>query len=217
MYAIRGTAYRNVLNWANSVADMASFRPEYLVPGHTLPIKGKKGATQALSNYSEAIRSVYEQTVKGINEGKSPDVIANEVELPKHLKNNSYLTEFYGTVPHSVRAIYAGLLGWFDGNPTTLNPLAPRAEARNIARLAGGSGKLTKKMRTALKRKEYQWALQLADYLKWLDDADKVLVRKTRVEALRALAAKEYNAPNRNYYLSYANELESGQLSQVWF
>lgn len=26
-----------------------------------------------------------------------------------------------------------------------------------------------------------------------------------------------FAAPNRNYYLSYANELESGELSKVWF
>ena len=53
--------------------------------------------------------------------------------------------------------------------------------------------------------------------LKWLEDGDRQLARKVKVAALRALAAREYNAPNRNYYLSYANELESGQLSEVWF
>lgn len=37
------------------------------------------------------------------------------------------------------------------------------------------------------------------------------------LEALRGLEAREYNAPNRNYYLSYANELDSGRLSEIWF
>ena len=57
----------------------------------------------------------------------------------------------------------------------------------------------------------------MADYLKWLDGTDKGLVCKARIKALRGLAAREYNASNRNYYLSYANELESGQLSDLWF
>ena len=137
--------------------------------------------------------------------------------LPEHLRDQSYLTEFYGTVPHAVRAIYAGLLGWFDGNPTTLSPLAPKAKAIQMAQLAGGADSLTEAMNQALSSGEYQWALELSDHLKWLDDADRKHARKVKIEALRALAAREYNAPNRNYYLSYANELESGDLSDIWF
>ncbi|WP_372797235.1 alkyl sulfatase dimerization domain-containing protein [Pontiella sp.] len=217
LYAIRGTAYRDVLNWSDSVAKMAAFKPQVLVPGHTMPILDPATAATALQNYSDAIRSVYDQTVKGINAGKGPDQIAHEVELPAHLKDQPYLIEFYGTVPHAVRAIYAGLLGWYDGNPTTLNPLEPKLKARKMADLAGGTQQLTKQMNAALENGDYQWALELSDQLKWLDAGDRQLARRVKIEALRALAAREYNAPNRNYYLSYANELESGQLSEVWF
>jgi uncharacterized sulfatase len=217
LYAIRGTAYRDVLNWSDSVAKMAAFNPCYLVPGHTMPILDQATTVAALKNYSEAIRSVYDQTVKGINAGKGPDQIAHEVELPAHLKDQPYLIEFYGTVPHAVRAIYAGLLGWFDGNPTTLNPLEPRIKAQKMAELAGGTKQLTEQMGAALAQGDFQWALELSDHVKWLEDGDRQLSRQTKIAALRALGAREYNAPNRNYYLSYANELESGQLSDVWF
>jgi uncharacterized sulfatase len=217
LYAIRGTVYRDVLNWSDSDARMAEFKPHYLVPGHTMPIVGQAAATTALEDYSEAIRSVYEQTVKGINEGKGPDQLAHEVTLPSQLKDKPYLIEFYGTVPHAVRAIYTGLLGWFDGNPTTLNPMEPRLKSRKMAELAGGTQKLTEQMVAALEKNDYQWALELSDHLKWLDDGNRELARKVKIKALRGLGAREYNAPNRNYYLSYANELESGQLSEVWF
>jgi uncharacterized sulfatase len=216
LYAIRGTGYRNVLNWSDSVAKMASFKPDSVVPGHTVPISGEN-ATTALEDYSEAIRSVYDQTVLGINQGKSPELIAQQVELPEHLKEKPYLTEFYGTVHHASRAIFAGLLGWFDGNPTTLNPFEPKVEAQKMAELAGGTQALTNRMLAALDAKDFQWALMLADHLKWLDDGDSKLARQVKIKALRGLAVREYNAPNRNYYLSYANELESGKLSEVWF
>lgn len=217
LYAIRGTGYRNVLNWSDSVAKMAELKPHYVVPGHTMPILEQETATTALQNYSAAIRSVYDQTVKGINAGKSPEQLAYEIELPAHLKDKPYLIEFYGTVPNAVRAIYVGLVGWYDGNPTTLNPLQPKIKAKKIAELAGGAKKLTEQMQSALANKDYQWALELSDYVKWLDDADKQLARTVKISALRGLGAQEFNAPNRNYYLSYANELESGQLSEVWF
>lgn len=217
LYAIRGTPYRDVLDWSRSVARMARFEPRFLVPGHTMPILGRSEAVAALEDYSAAIRSVYDQTVKGINQGKSPDQIAHEVELPAQLADRPYLVQFYGAVPHAVRAIYAGLLGWFDGNPTTLNPLDPRARAQKVAELAGGTRQLGERMRSALEREEWQWALELADHLRWLEDGDRELARRTKVTALRALGAREFNAPNRNYYLSYADELESGRLKDAWF
>lgn len=217
LYAIRGTAYRDVLKWSESVAKMAEFEPHALVPGHTMPIRGEENTTKALQDYSEAIRSVYNQTVRGINAGKSPEQLAHEVKLPKHLRDKPYLIEYYGTIPHTVRAIYTGLLGWYDGNPTTLNPLEPKLRAQKMAALAGGTQKLTEQMDAALAQESFQWALELSDHLKWLDDADRELARKVKIKALRGLAEREYNAPNRNYYLSYANELESGELSDLWF
>ena len=42
LYAIRGTPYRNVLTWSDSVAKMASLEPDHLVPGHTMPIRAEK-------------------------------------------------------------------------------------------------------------------------------------------------------------------------------
>ena len=217
LYAIRGTAYRDVLNWSESVAKMAAFQPNYVVPGHTLPIQGQAAATTALADYSAAIRSVYDQTIAGINAGKGPDQLAHEVTLPANLRDKPYLVEFYGTVPHAVRAIYVGLLGWFDGNPATLNPWEPKLKAQRIAALAKGTRNLTAQMEESLQQGDYQWALELADHLKWLEGGDLQRAREVKIEALRGLANREYNAPNRNYYLSYANELENGQLSEVWF
>ncbi|PHQ34751.1 MBL fold metallo-hydrolase [Rhodopirellula bahusiensis] len=217
LYAIRGTAYRDVRSWSESVAKMAEFRPSHLVPGHTMPILDAEAAVTALTDYSRAIRSVYDQTVRGINAGKGPDQIAHEVKLPADLRDEPYLIEFYGSVPHATRAIYSGLLGWFDGNPTTLNPLEPKIKAQKIAELAGGTQQLSQQMQAALDKQDYQWALELSDHMKWLDGADRPLARKVKIAALRGLAAQEYNAPNRNYYLSYANELESGELSEIWF
>ncbi len=217
LYAIRGTAYRDVLQWSESVANMAKFKPHSLVPGHTMPIRGQDEATTALVDYSDAIRSVYDQTVQGINAGKSPDQLAHEVKLPEHLQDKSYLAQFYGTIPHAVRAIYSGLLGWYDGNPTTLNPLEPKLKAEKMAQLAGGTEKLTEQMEAALAIEDFQWALELSDHVKWLSDADRNRAREVKISSLRGLAAREFNAPNRNYYLSYANELESGALSDIWF
>ncbi len=133
------------------------------------------------------------------------------------MQDKPYLRQYYGTVPHAVRAIYAGLLGWFDGNPTTLNPMEPKLRAGKVAELAGGVEALTGQMNAALEKEDFQWALELSDHLKWIDEGDRERARQVKIQSLRGLAAREYNAPNRNYYHTYANELEAGQLSEVWF
>ncbi|MFK7823738.1 MAG: alkyl sulfatase dimerization domain-containing protein [Oligoflexales bacterium] len=216
LYAIRGTPYRNVLLWSDSVSKMAEYSPNVLVPGHTSPIVGQKDATEALKNYSDAIQLIYKYTIDGINQGKSSEIIANEFSLPDHLQNKEYLIEFYGSVHHAIKAIYSGLMGWFEGNPSTLNPLTPEQESLKFAELAGGVDNLYHAMNRALEKGEFQWALELSERVKYLGKDCLTLAREVKIKALRGLAVKEYNAPNRNYYLSYARELESGDLENIW-
>ena len=40
LYAIRGTAYRDVKRWVASIDKMRALKPEYLVPQHTRPLTG---------------------------------------------------------------------------------------------------------------------------------------------------------------------------------
>ncbi len=208
LYAIRGTPYRDVRVWSRSVAKMASYKPDAIIPGHTSPIIGQKEATQALLDYSKAIQYVFDETVKGMNEGLDPITISQNIKLPEDLAKKPYLTEFYGTVEGTARAIYSGLMGWFDGNPTNLNPLTHKVTAEKIAQLAGGNEKLLAQFKKAVADKEYQWALVLVDNLLLLDKMDVKALRTEQIKVLRALAAMEYNAPKRNYYLTYSNELE---------
>ena len=65
-------------------------------------------------------------------------------------------------------------------------------------------------MQSALEKGQFQWVLQLADYLLVLDynTAD---VTAAKVSALRGTARQQISAAARNYYFSVARELESGQ------
>ena len=209
LYAIRGTPYRNVLKWGHSVGEMSKLGAEMVVPGHTRPLTGKDQIARSMGNYAEAILSVHAQTIKYINEGLTPDQIVEKVRLPEALAKEPNLREYYGNVPFAGRSIFAGYIGWFDGNPSTLFPLPEREEAQRIASLAGGSSVLMKQLKAANEKGDHQWACQLADYLLALDADYKEEAVKQKVIALRALADQQLNAPARNYYLSSAMELES--------
>jgi uncharacterized sulfatase len=208
LYAIRGTMYRDVCQWSNSVDMMLNEEPDYLVPGHTRPIIGKPKIKQVLTDYRDAIRSVFDKTIEGMNKGLTPDELVDYVKLPEHLANKDYLREYYGNVQWAVRQIFNAYLGWFDGNPTNLFSLSPRDEARRIADLTGGQDVLLQRAKDALTSGDYQWAAQLADYLIALNP-DASAPKKIKAEALEALAEQLLTATGRNYYLTFAQELKN--------
>lgn len=207
LYAIRGTAYRDFDAWADTMDQLMAYAPEVLCPGHTQPVVGADAIRMALTNYRDAIRYVVSETVKGMNAGLDPVTIAADMKLPADLASKPYLQEFYGHVGYASRAYFAGTLGWFDGNPTSLGELPSALEAKKIIALAGGAAAVLKAAQDALVSGDLQWASELADRLIAANDlsADGAQVK---IDALRLIADDTVNAPTRNYYLLCARELE---------
>ncbi len=207
LYAIRGTSYRDFTAWANTLDLLLEFDADVLAAGHTMPVIGAKKVKQALSDYRDAINYVVSETVAGMNQQKGPDELAHTVKLPAELANKPYLKEFYGKVSWSVRAYFAGTLGWFDGNPTSLARLSPTQAAERTITLAGGADELLKAAQTAANDSDHQWVLELTDHL-IVADQQATAAKTLKVSALRAMADLEINAPGRNYYLVSAYEIE---------
>lgn len=207
LYAIRGTMYRDIRSWSNSVDMMIKEKPEYLVAGHTRPIIGGKKINEAMTNYRDAIRFVFDKTIEGMNKGMTPDELVEYVKLPAKFANKDYLRQYYGNVQWAVRQIFNAHLGWFDGNPTNLFSLSPKEEAIRMAKLAGGEDILLQKAKHAINSNDNQWAAQLADYLIALNPnaAEPKLIK---AQALEALAENLLTATGRNYYLTVAQELK---------
>jgi alkyl sulfatase BDS1-like metallo-beta-lactamase superfamily hydrolase len=207
LYAIRGTRFRDFNVWAESLDRMLALEADILAPGHTRPLIGSEIVRQTLTDYRDAIRYVVDKTIEGMNLGLGPDELPGYVTLPPHLRDAPFLQEFYGTVDWAVRALYAGLLGWFDGNPTNLFPHAPLEKARRISQLAGGTDRLREAMVRASGEQDHQWVMELADTLLTLGlHVEEAKSAKKR--AMLTLADKQMNAPARNYYLLSAKELE---------
>ena len=208
LYAIRGISYRDVSQWVDTLDSMIKLDAEVLITGHARPVVGASAVNAVLSDYREAIDYVLTSTLEGANLGMTPDELAATVRLPAHLAEKPYLQEYYGVLEWSVRSIYTGYLGWFDGNPTRLFPLAPRAEAERMIRLAGSRENLLETAREALETGDYQWACQLLDHLLVLTPDSKEL-KQLKAGALRSLAASQQSSNARHYYLSSAEKLES--------
>ena len=207
LYTIRGTPYRDLAGWVNSIDMMRYLEPEYLIPSHTRPLQGKDNINSILTTYRDGIQFVHDQTVRLMNLGLGPNEIAERLVLPKHLGDSPFLKEFYGTPGWSAKNVFSGYLGWFNGNPSSLKPLPQETEASNFVKLAGSWENLFNVAEEAYSNGEFQWSLQLTDYL-LQSKPDEINTKLLRQLSLVALGNKESNPNSRYYYLSSAAELD---------
>ncbi len=207
LYTIRGTLYRDVLEWSRSLDKMRDLRPDHLVPSHTRPVSGTAKIEAILVAYRDAIQYVHDQTVRGMNRGLTPDELVQEVVLPPHLRDHPYLQELYGTVAWSVRSIFGGYLGWFDGDAAHLARPSPEERAAGTIELAGGTEAVLAAARAAVDEKRFAWAAELANHVIH-SGGDADAAKRLKARALRELAHRSISPNGRNYYLTQALELE---------
>jgi glyoxylase-like metal-dependent hydrolase (beta-lactamase superfamily II) len=133
---------RYPLEWAAALRRMIALRPEYLLPGHGLPVCGADRVATALTDTAELLESLVSQTLAIMNGGGRLDEAIHSVAIPRHLADRPYLQPVYDEPEFIVRTIWRLYGGWWDGNPATLKPATERALAVEVAALAGGAAVL---------------------------------------------------------------------------
>nr|XP_039260177.1 putative alkyl/aryl-sulfatase YjcS [Styela clava] len=233
IYAIRGSPTRDAKIWYTSLDKTRALGGKYLIGSHTRPVEGKEEVYDTLLIYRDAIKYIHDQTLRLINKGYFPDQIVEKVQLPEMVRKHPNLQEHYGSVPWSIRGVFASYLGWFSGNPIDLHPMPASDHASRMARLvsyaqtrkespgeimlqeAQISHQISHNHYTATGKhipSDDKWALELADAVIELNTLDKKMtdVAKTiKVSALRAIGVEQITATGRNYYLTYALEVEN--------
>jgi alkyl sulfatase BDS1-like metallo-beta-lactamase superfamily hydrolase len=210
LYTIRGTANRDLMQWVHSLDELRDLKAALIVPSHTRPLAGVREIEGVLQAYRDAIQYVHDQTVRGMNKGMTPGQLVDYVKLPAHLRDHPWLTEFYGTVAWSVRSVFAGYLGWFDGDPTTLEPLSDRDRSERLVAAFTAGKPLPDQARLAYAKGDQQWASELARH--WLNVKPESQVARSLLAAiLKAKAGNHINPNARHWYLTQGL-VQSGDL-----
>ena len=208
LYTIRGTSYRDTKSWYKSVDAMRSYKPEFLISCHGPYLTGQQVIEERLIIYRDAIQYIHDYAIRGANLGKTPDELVEEFEYPSFFLENYDLQEKYGKVSWSIRNVYNGYLGFFDGKAVNLEPLSAQKRAKHIFELIGTKEKLITEINKANNSQNYQWAAELSDIglLNYPNDDE---IKNLYSLALENLSLVEKNPIARNYYLSEAYELSS--------
>jgi len=199
---MRGSRLRDPLDYVNSLKIARGLNPEYLVAIHgSNPVtSGKENVSQYLTNFSDAIQFVNDQTLYYMNKGYTAGEMMDLIVLPPHLASSPYLQEIYGSKEWNIVHIFRYYRGYYTGEVRDLFPQTTLSEAEMSAFLAEGDGDLANKAQAALDI-NLEWALRLADDALLLDP-DNPVAFETKKAAMLALAENTMNAQARNMLLS---------------
>jgi len=201
---MRGSRLRDPLDYINTLKVCRSLNPEYLVALHTAhPItSGAENVRTYLTNFSDAIQFMNDQTVQYLNLGYTAAEMKDKIVLPSHLTNNLYLQETYGSKDWDIFHIFRYYRGYYTGAVRDLFPQSTESEAELSAFLAAdGGGDLASKAEEARLDGKLEWALRIADDALVLEPENTVAF-ETKKAAMLALAEQTMNSQARNMLLS---------------
>jgi alkyl sulfatase BDS1-like metallo-beta-lactamase superfamily hydrolase len=210
IYTIRGAFPRDAMQWSDSIARSLLFEEtEFLISGHNWPVFGKPEIRRFLGEQRDGVKFLHDQTLRLMSHGYVPAEIANEIEFPPSLARLWHLRGYYGSIKHNVRGIYAYYLGWYDGNPATLDSLPPREHARRTLDYMGGINAVLERAQKDYEAGEYRWVAHILDQVIWAEPGN-MRARDLAAAAHTQMGYVSENPTWRNAYLSAANELRDG-------
>ncbi len=203
LVTMRGSGQRNPLDYVNSLKICRSLNPEYLVALHgPNPVTaGAENVRQYLTNFSDAIQFMHDQTVRHLNQGLTPGEMKDLIVLPPHLASSPYLQETYGSKDWDIFHIFRYYRGYYTGEVRDLFPQSTLSEAQMSAELAGGVAELAAKAESLRDAGNLEWALRLSDDVLVLDPGNSAAF-ETKKAAMLALAEGTMNSQARNMLLS---------------
>ena len=208
---IRGAKVRDALRWATYMEQALeqTREAEVYIASHHWPIWGNANIQQFITMHRDVYKYTHDQTVRLMNAGFTPSEIADKVQLPKSLADFMAVRGHYGDLRHNVKAVYQFYLGFFDGNPAHLNPLAPADVGKRYVELAGGPDKALAAAQQAFDKGDFRWTAELLNHVVMADASNKA-AKELLAKSYEQMGYSAESATWRNAYLSGAQELRIG-------
>ena len=134
VFTMRGEKVRKPMEYIKSLDLLLTLKPDIVVPSHLNPTVGAQEIRSSMLRIRDAVQYVHDETVAGMNAGKSVYQLMKEIQLPPHLD----LVQNHGKVDWAVRSIWDYYASWFHFESTTeLYPVPANAVYADLAAVAG--------------------------------------------------------------------------------
>lgn len=211
-YSLRGAKIRDPLAWSKYINDVIGRwggKANIIIAQHHWPTWGNENVVKLMRSQRDMYRYINDQTLRMANQGLTRDEIAANFKLPSGLEKSWASRGYYGSVSHDVKATYVFYLGWFNGNPATLNELPPVDAAKKYVDYMGGADAIMQKAKTDYAQGNYRWVAQVTNNIVFADPSNKE-ARNLEADALEQMGYQAESGPWRNFYLTGAQELRNG-------
>ena len=209
---LRGAQVRDALNWAKYIDEsirLYGTEAEVKFQSHHWPVWGRDNIFEYLSKQRDLYKYIHDQSVNMMNRGMTGTEIADAIALPPELANYWPNRGYYGTLRHNSRAVYQRYMGWYDGNPATLDELPPREAARRYVDYMGGSQAVLARARADFDRGDYRWVAMALRHVVFADPGNRA-AQLLLADTLEQLGYQAEAGTWRSAYLQGAFELRNG-------
>jgi alkyl sulfatase BDS1-like metallo-beta-lactamase superfamily hydrolase len=140
IFTMRGEKIRKPIEYIKSLDRLMALKPEIIIPSHLDPTVGAEEIREGMQRIRDAVQYVHDETIAGMNAGKTVNELMKEIKLPTHLE----LVQNHGRVDWAVKSIWEYYMGWFRYESTTeLYPVPAREVYADLAAVAGSEGLLS--------------------------------------------------------------------------
>jgi len=212
LITLRGALVRDPHAWAGYLTeaiDTFTDRTDVVFASHHWPTWGRERIVEYLSLQRDLYAYLHDQTLRQLNQGFTGIEIAENFAMPPALERAWHTHGYYGSVNHNVKAVYQRYMGWFDGNPARLWPHPPEQAGPRYVAAMGGIDRVVELAQEAFDSGDFRWAATLLDHVVFTDQNHEG-ARRLYADALEQLGYGAECATWRNFFLSGATELRSG-------
>ncbi len=154
---------RHPEEWAVALREMAALGAEMLLPAHGAEITDPAEIAENFTVLADALQTIVDQTIAGLNSGLRQDQVWTTVELPPHLRDHPTLNVQYVSVQDISKMVIRQYTGWWNDQPAQWSPAPVEAQAQEIIGLSGGVDVVAQRARELI-GSDLELASHLADW-----------------------------------------------------
>ena len=212
IYTLRGALVRDALEWSrqiNKALYLFGNAADVMFASHSWPRWGNQRIREVMRTQRDAYAHLNNGVMHLANQGVTINEIHRVYEVPESLQNSWAARSYHGSVEHNSRAVINRYLGYWDGNPATLIPLAPRESAPLYVEMMGGADAIVSRAQQLLEAGDYLLAVEVLNRLVYAEP-EHVAGRRLLADAFEQVGYQQESPSVRNSFLAAALELRSG-------
>lgn len=212
LLTLRGAEVRDPIKWSdglNTTIETWGDQVQVRFQSHHWPSWGNANIVDGLKKQRDLYKYIHDQSVRMLNQGMTGEEISETIQLPPSLSHYWPNRGYYGTLRHNSRAVYQRYMGWYDGNPSSLNNEPPEMVAPKYVQFMGGEDTVLKKAAESYQKGDYRWVAEVLKHVVFANPKNQP-AKELLADAYEQLGYQAESGPWRSIYLQGASELRKG-------